>query len=574
MTETGRRAAITGLLPLAIAGYLTAIASLLLHRGEWARWLGDESALTVMSRSALLEGAWLLAIFGIGTLLRRHQRFAELAPAVFWGLLAVALLWLPPALLQSSAVVDGLRHFWLIDDEMISMTYARHLAEGQGLVWSAGERVEGFSNPAWTLLMAAVLLVAPLHIAPLVMLLLSIGVGLALVVLTQRLVRLLGGGDWAAAASVALLVFAPYALALASAGWESVPLAGLTLWCLCRILEEHGKAPRLGTGLLLGLIATVRADAATISLVLGLFWWLGSGQRGRAFAWGALGLLLPLAVLGFRLAYYGEWMSNTVVLKTANWPDRTATGLAYIKHYLKHLAPVLALALWAAWRQPRLAAAMILTLAAALIAQTTLAGGDTFGHYRMLFPVLMPLVVLAFTGVEHGIQNFWLRLAAPLACLLATSMILPGLLPRFGVVSPADAGNVRLALELKKHCGQDAVADFFAGTPFYYSGCRGVDLLGKMDRHVAALPVDAGSTHPGHNKFDYDWSLGRLKPALVVAPEPGSPTPAQLDDMAAEGWRYPLAFYGHPLFVQHCAPYPIAAQTWRTVYRCHWPATP
>src|SRR5215468_4863974 len=45
---------------------------------------------------------------------------------------------------------------WLIDDAGISFAYARNLAEGHGLVSQPGAPpVEGFSNPAWTLLLAA-----------------------------------------------------------------------------------------------------------------------------------------------------------------------------------------------------------------------------------------------------------------------------------------------------------------------------------------------------------------------------------------------------------------------------------
>src|SRR5512138_3746471 len=39
---------------------------------------------------------------------------------------------------------------------MVSMRYAQHLARGFGLVWNIGQPpVEGFTNPAWMLLMAA-----------------------------------------------------------------------------------------------------------------------------------------------------------------------------------------------------------------------------------------------------------------------------------------------------------------------------------------------------------------------------------------------------------------------------------
>ena len=65
---------------------------------------------------------------------------------------------------RTSFTVAGERYFSLFDDGMISMRYARHLAHGSGLVWNpGGQRVEGFTNPLWTLYMAAIhLLPVPL----------------------------------------------------------------------------------------------------------------------------------------------------------------------------------------------------------------------------------------------------------------------------------------------------------------------------------------------------------------------------------------------------------------------------
>lgn len=42
-----------------------------------------------------------------------------------------------------------------LDDAYISLQYARNLAEGRGLVFNPGERVEGFSNPLWVFLLSA-----------------------------------------------------------------------------------------------------------------------------------------------------------------------------------------------------------------------------------------------------------------------------------------------------------------------------------------------------------------------------------------------------------------------------------
>lgn len=55
---------------------------------------------------------------------------------------------------QTLIFPDGKRHVVLFDDAMISMRFALNLVRGKGLVWNAGEFVEGYTNPLWVLIMA------------------------------------------------------------------------------------------------------------------------------------------------------------------------------------------------------------------------------------------------------------------------------------------------------------------------------------------------------------------------------------------------------------------------------------
>ena len=57
-------------------------------------------------------------------------------------------------IVETIFVVDGKPYSALFDDAMISMTYARNFAEGHGLVWNVGDRVEGYTNPLWVVFMA------------------------------------------------------------------------------------------------------------------------------------------------------------------------------------------------------------------------------------------------------------------------------------------------------------------------------------------------------------------------------------------------------------------------------------
>src|SRR3990172_8179623 len=62
------------------------------------------------------------------------------------------------AFIQKTAIdFEGQGIHALFDDAMISMQYAKNLAQGHGLVWNVGERpIEGYSNPLWVFLMAGI----------------------------------------------------------------------------------------------------------------------------------------------------------------------------------------------------------------------------------------------------------------------------------------------------------------------------------------------------------------------------------------------------------------------------------
>jgi hypothetical protein len=146
----------------------------------------------------------------------------------------------------------------------------------------------------------------------------------------------------------------------------------------------------------------------------------------------------------------------------------------------------------------------------------------------------------------------------------------PLLLPPVPLHTAVHGDNAALGFALRDHLPPDAVvADVWAGAPFYFSGLRGVDLLGKNDPVVAHLPARYGSL-TGHNKMDLAYSLGGLRPDIVIgtAREPVNERQLQVWEEEEAFWRSEL--YRNPLFLEHCRPHPLPLDTWRTVYACDW----
>ena len=70
-------------------------------------------------------------------------------------LIAAAAVFYLIFVLRTAFRIQGVLYFTLIDDAMVSMRSAQHVAQGFRAIWNIGEKpVEGFTNPGWMLLMA------------------------------------------------------------------------------------------------------------------------------------------------------------------------------------------------------------------------------------------------------------------------------------------------------------------------------------------------------------------------------------------------------------------------------------
>jgi arabinofuranosyltransferase len=86
----------------------------------------------------------------------RERRQASAPGATRWSALATG--WVPLVVAAGVLAARVIRIYdphLIVDDAFISFRYASNLAHGLGLVYNPGERVEGYSNFLWTVLLAA-----------------------------------------------------------------------------------------------------------------------------------------------------------------------------------------------------------------------------------------------------------------------------------------------------------------------------------------------------------------------------------------------------------------------------------
>lgn len=435
---------------------------------------------------------------------------------------------------------------FLSDDALISLRYADRLLEGHGLTWTDGHPVEGYSNLLWILLVALL----GLFRMDLILAARLLGVlGMALVVFT--LARWRPGGrsgapSWLPPLAGTVFFVASAPIAVWSIGGLEQPLLAallaLSLPLTFRVIEDESPELRtvLALSLFLGLLCLTRPDgplfsvAAFVSIMLGRR--LDHGRFPRLThlaALASLPVLLYGGQLAFRLAYYGEWVPNTALVKVPLGVYRLREGAEFAAEGLGSLLPfsafaVLYLLLSLSSPQRRSRSIPLLMIVALWSAYVVFLGGDAFPAYRQLVPVV---VCLAFALVEMTDWALSAGRSAPgrlRAIWVGGLLILTGVpfvahqflhpFNRLAVEERWEWDGKVLALVLKKAFDEEQplLAVTAAGCLPYWSELPSLDMMGLNDYYIPRHPPeDAGEGLIGHDLGDGDYVL-RRRPDLIV----------------------------------------------------------
>jgi len=225
---------------------------------------------------------------------------------------------------------------WVIDDAGISFAYARSLAGGDGLVAQPGtERVEGFTNLAWALLLALSMaaglfdpVVTPKALSALLVLLTFLILARAVVSGSLDRDRDPSAGDahaiedtlvagLALATAAALTPFAAWSVSGLENPLYTLLAASLAAGSLGALGAEPGHRRAIALGLLAFLLFAARPDGLLFLPLPALALGLAGGERSRraaAIYWAAF--IVPWATLtAARLLYFGDPLPNTYYAK-------------------------------------------------------------------------------------------------------------------------------------------------------------------------------------------------------------------------------------------------------------------
>lgn len=443
-------------------------------------------------------------------------------------------------------VLSGLHQLfhanYTVDDAYISFRYAENLASGNGLVFNVGERVEGYSNFLYTLLLsfAAKAGVDPVLASKVI----GICFGLSTLIVLWRFSVLVSGDDRSL-----LNLFGPLLLAVSTdfavwcvAGLETPMYTFLVLVGMYLFVSQDRLSARILSPVLFALVALTRAEGVAflvMTLAYVVLWRLVSRLASREIVTEVLTMVAVFAAiyvpfLMWRLVYYGQILPNSVYAKNAlgaaimhtplqEWLPEVVVGpgVQYVVGFFVAsgglvLAPVV---IPLVVRETRWWARYLGCGVGLLVLVAIWNSGDWMPHHRLLVPAI-PLVALL---LQEGLRVIWCRwttgktvssglarAAVPLTCCLVLMMNLNEYAP---FASGKDRQYVKLGrqLETLARPGQ-TLATYVAGAVPYYSGLYTIDMHGLMDRHIAHTGVSAGNV----GKMDNAYVLSR-EPAYVVA---------------------------------------------------------
>jgi len=429
-------------------------------------------------------------------------------------------------------------HYFLGDDCFISFRYARHLVDGEGLVWNPGERVEGYTNFLWVLLMAGSLFIGiPPEVSSVSMGVAS-GAGLLLALLLFSAHRW-GWDD-------PFIWVAPLALAAnrsftgwSTGGLETMFFTLLVFLAFTVYLRERDRDSSIPvvSSLLFAMAALTRPEGLLFVCIAGVLFVVEILRRKRSLraglVWAAPCALIVGTHLLWRHAYYGAWLPNSFYAKVPGaWWEQ---GWRYLTLFADDYRIVwfLPLAVASVVMGRRFVHVLFAGTVTAYLVYVAGVGGDRF-EFRFLvvvFPYTYWLItdgVRRIVGLGAAMARFR-RLLRTFGFAVVAALVLTTLgaslrsvadEPRYGIASlevirdyakrRADAGKFLMRLiDIGVLPGDVILGASGAGALPYYTDWPTVDLLGINDKTVARMPIiDRGII--GHERWaPYDYLLKR-----------------------------------------------------------------
>lgn len=423
---------------------------------------------------------------------------------------------------------------YLTDDAFISLRYVRNFIEGHGLVYNIGERVEGYTNFLWVLLLAG------LGIAGADIVLAARVGGVAFSVVTLVLVyrfsevHYLERGYVKLVAPALLACSVPYAV-WALSGMETQFFTFLVFVAVFRLVHEVQTSPRYPlSAVLFAIAALARPEGVLFFAASLLALSIHNVRRQHRIVSGhliAMILAFALAYVPYflwRWNYYGWFLPNTFYAKVGGDYFRYLRGAYYTVKFVRTFGGLLALALPIVIflrKDLKFNVLSHIVIVLVFLVYIIYVGGDGLVASRFFVPVLPSICLLVQSGLSTLITalstSYGARPAISAGVILVLAVLGATLEPSYNIrrdpylqvieAREYSRNLARIGHWFRENASPaDTIAVNAAGIVPYYSGLYATDMLGLVDEHIAHVHVpDMGHGQAGHEKGDLAYVLSR-----------------------------------------------------------------
>ncbi|MEV4051367.1 hypothetical protein AB0J55_09270 [Amycolatopsis sp. NPDC049688] len=451
------------------------------------------------------------------------------------------------------------------EDALVTFRYAQNIADGNGPVFNPGERVEGYTNFLWLVLIALPRAAFGADVRTTAVffgVLAALGCVLLSCFLVNRIVAAAApdGAEPRPAIGVAAAVLTASAggLAVYGASGSEVPLFVLLVLAVGYSLAARRPVV---AGVLVAFAVMTSPEGLVVGVLAGL-WLAGAAWRRKHTWWAPVGYLLGALVfliprLAWRATFYQHFLPAPLAAKlgaplgsqlNAGWPYLSGFALAHQGFLLLGLVAAVALLLRRSdaevgvatdgnaagvrrGTEGRALIGLLFATAVGLAAAAVLTGGDPGPSWRLLAPVppLLAVGALAAYGVLT-VDVAGKPSPRPKPVPAGTRLVpvaaggLAGIAVLVSVFSPEMLDRVRdwraHGVELAEIGGW--LGDYLppgsvvsAAAPGALAAHGGqlliVDVFGRTDDHIAR-----DGQHDGGVATDYDYVVNGRRPAVAV----------------------------------------------------------
>lgn len=451
-------------------------------------------------------------------------------------------------------------HFDFIqDDAYISFRYAGNLLAGNGLVYNIAERVEGYTNFLWVILLALfkkTILMDYITTARL----LSLFCGGMIFILSFLFARFHSRDNhFSVAISSVILLVSNQALAYWSiSGLETTAFAFL---CFASLYLEYSR-PRL-TPAILVLATLTRPEGGLVFIIVLLHRIIKQHRFPIGFFLIYFILLAPYGL--FKLIYYGSLLPNPFYAKSGFGLEYITSGIEYLWQFLStigvfgiiFLAPLISLPkLWSKY-------SLLYLFVGIYLAYIVWVGGDVLKVYRFFIPILPVLYFLFAISVSSLISMLIVKLRNKLfwgpiltMSFAAAFALLSFALARQHIDTFWNGEKLLIdkmqftGIMLKKYMGPNfsVAASTIGALGYELMGHRVIDMLGLTDSYIARNPeiIEGLSTTWKERRFNSRYLLEQQPDFIIFSTNFKPSAPAERALMLHSEFRNKYSPSGFP----------------------------